>query len=190
MNMCLFRPILVLSIFVLSSQPSLFGQNLSFLKEELKERDIILLGEPSHNSKFYPSKIQLVKYLHEELGYNVLAFESGLFEMYLVNEELKKSTATEVVHKGLFPIWANDAEFSALLVYLDEQTKLGNPLQLAGFDCQHSGNYSVAEIIDAFLAKLGSNQITGKDKVLTIIGRELTEIKKIMSYQRIYQTMI
>lgn len=177
------RSFSIVTAFTLFFQFS-FGQatsNFSFLKPELEKADIILLGEPSHNLKYYPSKIQLVKYLHEELGYNVLAFESGLFEMHLVNEELKNSSATEVVHKGLFPIWANDPEFSALLVYLDEQTKLGNPLQLAGFDCQPSGNYSVAETIDAFTAKLGSHQIPSKEKALTIIQRELTEIKKYYS---------
>lgn len=178
MNMCQFRFIVVLSISVLFLQPNLFAQNLSFLKDELKERDVILLGEPSHNPNYYPSKIQLVKYLHEELGYNVLAFESGLFEMHLVNEELKSSSATEVIHKGLFSIWASDPEFFELLAYLDEQNKLGNPLQLAGFDCQPSGNYSVAEIVNAFTTKLGSYQIPAKNKALTIIQRELTEFKK------------
>ena len=172
------RFLLVLSVLYWLPQNNIIGQNFYFLKEELKDKEFVLLGEPEHDSKYYSSKIKLVQYLHEEMGYNVLAFESGFFEMHLVNEALRNSSATEVVQNGLFPIWANDPEFSTLLTYLDEQAKIGNPLQVAGFDCQPSGNYSATEIIEAFTKILGSHMLVGKEKALAIVQRELSEIKK------------
>lgn len=66
---------------------------LEFLKFELEKAEIVLLGEPSHSPQYYDIKIQLVKYLHEQLNFDVLAFESGLYQMETANSEIKKGEA-------------------------------------------------------------------------------------------------
>ncbi len=51
---------------------------------------LTLLGEPGHSPEYYEIKIQLVKYLHEQLDFDVLAFESGLYQMETANSDIKK----------------------------------------------------------------------------------------------------
>jgi erythromycin esterase len=53
--------------------------NLVFLKEQLAGQRIVQLGESSHGVReFNLLKVRLIKYMHKELGFNVLAFESGM----------------------------------------------------------------------------------------------------------------
>lgn len=53
--------------------------DLAFLQPILADKRIVSLGEASHGATEYNSvKVRLIKYLHEKLGYNVIAFESNL----------------------------------------------------------------------------------------------------------------
>lgn len=53
-------------------------ENISGFSEKLKNVEIIALGENTHGlGKVFEAKADLVKYLHQELGFNMLLFESG-----------------------------------------------------------------------------------------------------------------
>lgn len=54
-------------------------QDLEMLKPLLQDKRFVFLGESSHGvAEFNLAKTRLIQFLHQELGYNVLAFESGL----------------------------------------------------------------------------------------------------------------
>ena len=60
------------------------GYNFSALKKAIGNRRIVALGESTHGSgTYYHLKSELVKYLHQEMGFEVLAMESGLGDTYL-----------------------------------------------------------------------------------------------------------
>jgi len=51
--------------------------DLSFLKNEIKNNNIICLGEEWHRTEtFSQLKNRIIKYLHKELGFNSILFES------------------------------------------------------------------------------------------------------------------
>lgn len=53
--------------------------HFEFLQPILEHKRFVFLGESSHCVKEYSlAKVSLIKYLHEELGFHVLAFESEL----------------------------------------------------------------------------------------------------------------
>ncbi|MCY8918823.1 hypothetical protein MOE20_20605 [Bacillus atrophaeus] len=53
-------------------------KDLRFLKNVLKDKRIVQLGETTHGAaEMNQTKVRLIKYLHEHLGYDVIAFESG-----------------------------------------------------------------------------------------------------------------
>ena len=61
---------------------------LCFLDEELKNKQILLLGEQLHqDGATLQMKTRMVRYLHEKLGYNVILYETGLYDMYLMNQD-------------------------------------------------------------------------------------------------------
>lgn len=153
--------------------------DFSFLNKELESKEIVLLGEPDHVSRFYPTKIELVKYLHEKLGFDVLAFESGIFEMNLVNDLLQNENIDvhEVFQKGLFPIWANDDAMLPLFDYVLQQRKNGTPIVIAGFDCQPSGLIESKELIQEFQQALSKNGIYEFDPALKLLEMQLNLFK-------------
>jgi erythromycin esterase len=54
--------------------------DLAPLRQSLQQVTIIGLGEPiHHDGSAFKAKTRLVKFLHQELGFSVLAFESGFY---------------------------------------------------------------------------------------------------------------
>lgn len=111
------------------------------LKETLKDVEIVMLGEQSHgDATTYQSKIKLIKYLHQEMDFDVLAFESGFYDcqkawLHIKNgEDVKTSLANSV-----FYLWSTTKEFIPLVKYIDKNKKSKNPLIISGFDNQLTG---------------------------------------------------
>lgn len=113
-----------------------FG-DLEPLKEVLKDKRIVLLGEQSHGEgATFEAKVRLIKFLHEQLGFNVLSFESGLYDNYKANELLNSNPSINPLKQSVFDIWSESKEFVPLLEYINSQRKSSTPLLVSGFDCQ------------------------------------------------------
>ena len=108
------------------------------LKELLKDAEIVMLGEQSHGeATTYETKIKLVKYLHEELGYDMLAFESGFYDCHKAWEQIQAGeNIRESLGRSVFSIWSTMEEFKPLVNYIDKQKNSDNPLIIKGFDSQ------------------------------------------------------
>lgn len=116
-------------------------EDLSFLKEELKGKRIVQLGESSHGiGDYYHLKSRLVKYLHQELGYEVLAMEGGFGDINLANVDRDALDAKTLMQKTLFGNFQNEGMLAAYQ-YLKQVSNSDRPLELAGFDCQSSSSY-------------------------------------------------
>lgn len=112
--------------------------DLSFLKPLLKDKTVVSLGENFHRVGEYASmKTRLVKYLHEELGFEVIAFESGLAEASVVNDVADELTAAEMMDNSIFDVWKS-AETLELFNYIKQSRQTDKPLQLAGYDMQYT----------------------------------------------------
>jgi erythromycin esterase len=116
--------------------------DFEFLTDELESVNIVMLGEQAHgDGSTFLAKTRLIKYLHEELNYDVLVFESGLFDMYRTWEKIKDGAdSLSVFDYGVFPIWARSHQVQALFQYILDQSKTSNPLIVAGFDIQPTGS--------------------------------------------------
>jgi erythromycin esterase len=122
---------------------SLFSDDFSdlqFLKPLLKDKRIVQLGESSHGVAEYNwLKVRLVKFLHKEMGFDVLAFESSLPECEYANRQMESMTASQLVNSCLFAVWQTQ-EVLPLFEYLKQQRKAGSALTLTGVDTQGSGS--------------------------------------------------
>lgn len=123
------------------------NDDLNFLQEELKGVDILMLGEQSHgDGSTFLAKTRLIKYLHEEMGFSVLVFESGLVDMYRTWSAISNGAdSLGVFNYGVFPIWAKSEQVQDLFTYILEQSKTENPLFIAGFDIQPTGSLMTGE---------------------------------------------
>jgi erythromycin esterase len=124
--------------------------DLAPLKEAIGNSRIVMLGEESHgDGTVFLAKTRLIKYLHEQLGFDVLAFESGLYDMPKAWEHLKNGEdPVPSVRSGVFGIWSRSEQFQPLIDYLGEQVKADHPLELTGFDCQFTASSSHEHLRD------------------------------------------
>lgn len=153
---------------------------LEVLKSALAEADIVLLGEPAHVPLYYPIKIELVRYLHDELGFDVLAFESGLYQMESVNTDFKAGLNTaEAFQQGLFPIWTNTDEFQQLYPYLDSLRAHASPLEITGFDCQVSAFSASKRYVPELGQLLQAHKITYNPQTLQLLQTQLANLEAV-----------
>lgn len=126
--------------------------DLAPLKKVLKGVRIVQLGESSHgDGETQRAKARLVRFLHEEMGFNVLAFESGMYECDRANQALREGKHREAMRAGLFKVWCL-TQTEPLFRYMAVHAKSEQPLLLAGFDPQISGEWGdrfVDELLEA-----------------------------------------
>lgn len=142
--------------------------DLEPLRAALAGVRVVLLGEQSHgDGTTFLAKTRLIQFLHEAMGFDVLAFESGLFECTRAWERLREGeAAATAVPRCIFPIWTRSAQVQPLIAYLGERATTERPLELAGFDDQFTGSASREELVpqlQAFLERQGSVVVRGEE---------------------------
>lgn len=109
---------------------------LHFLKDLIGAAKLVMLGEQNHgDGTTFLAKAKIIKYLHEEMGFNVLAYESDFYECNTPDFALKKTISE--LKQGLFRFWKEGKELQPFFEYLVEQNLTTNPIHLTGFDCQY-----------------------------------------------------
>ncbi|GAA0393556.1 erythromycin esterase family protein [Paenibacillus motobuensis] len=111
-------------------------KDLEMLKPLLHDKRIVFLGESSHGvAEFNLAKTRLIQYLHEEMGYNVLAFESGLSNASVAYGNAGNQSAEQTMKDSIFGVWWSK-EILPLFNYLKDTQTSEKPLLLTGFDIQ------------------------------------------------------
>lgn len=132
-------------------------ETLSGLKQSLKGVEIIALGENTHGlGEVFTAKIELVKFLHQELGFDLVLFESGFGDAALAWEQLDLLSAKEFTSVFSSNFYYNSEEIENLVSYVKSQN---GRLKIQGFDCQPQQNYlimrmtEIVQPLDSILAK-------------------------------------
>ncbi|WP_372007577.1 erythromycin esterase family protein [Paenibacillus chitinolyticus] len=117
-------------------------KDLEFLKPLLIDKKLVYLGENTHGTAEYSSsKVRLIQYLHQELGYDVIAFESGLGNASAALAKSADSTPEQMMKEAIFGVWWSK-ETLPLFDYIKQTLATDKPLILSGFDMQIQSPYS------------------------------------------------
>src|SRR4051812_18102096 len=97
---------------------------------------VVQLGEPSHNAgTCFAAKARLIKFLHQRLKFDVVVWESGIYDVGLADAALRTgedpSTAAQ---RGILRNWAASEECRPLFEYAQKSQSSARPLAMAGFD--------------------------------------------------------
>lgn len=121
------------------------------LKKILQDKDIILLGEEDHVfATTFESKTKLIKFLHDEMGFNVLAFEYDLYSLSNSYDKAITENNPAILQNSIWPFWGRAKATESLFPYILSAAKK-SPLKVVGFDCQTFSEYPLIETIDSYL---------------------------------------
>jgi len=127
-------------------------KDLSWLKDELKEKQLIMLGEQTHMyGNIFEMKARIVEYLHQELGFTTIAMESSMYDIWKMN---KSEFNPDEFNNAIYGVWSSALEFQRLVNYIDK-----NNLKVIGFDSQV---ISPSQFIEDFYDYCESQHITFK----------------------------
>ena len=124
--------------------------DLEPLKELIGDARIVQLGEQSHGDGVcFETKTRLIKFLHQEMGFDVIAFESGLYDCRKAWEAYRRGdNVMSAASDGVFGIWTGSSQTAELWNYIGRKVESDNPLELCGFDCQFTAAASQSYLVD------------------------------------------
>jgi erythromycin esterase len=156
--------------------------DLRRLGEAVGAARIVLLGEQTHGEgSTFLAKTRLVTYLHEQLGFDVLAMESDLFACERAGDAIRAGRpAREMFESSVFDVWTGSAEFAPLIDYVERTLETSSPLELTGFDLQLSGRLSkdrlVPELSRALPDSVAARRVLG---VVTTMTTSMSRFAKV-----------
>jgi len=126
--------------------------DLNGLRTAVGGARIVLLGEQTHGEgSTFSAKIRLIKFLHEKMGFDVLAFESGLYDCARIWENVQQGGAlSQEVIGSLFYMYATSVQMGPLFEYVQGDLHAAHPLVLTGFESQHTGVKAKTQLFDDF----------------------------------------
>lgn len=96
---------------------------------------VVQLGEPSHGAgSSFAAKVRLVMFLHQRMGFDVVAWESGLYDVQLTQTGLRAGDAVAAAQAGILLVWSAAEEVKPLFEYAKASQSTHRPLDMAGFD--------------------------------------------------------
>jgi erythromycin esterase len=151
-----------------------FG-DLAALEPLIGDARIVMLGEQSHgDGAAFHTKTRLIKHLHQRMGFDVLAFESGLYDCRKSWSAFRDGQpARAAAELGVFGIWTLSEQTQPLFEYLAASATSDRPLELAGFDSQMTAAASrlhLADDIKSLAAKLGPDAIAAETLSTVLAG--------------------
>ena len=124
-------------------------KDMSFLKDELQDKQLVMLGEQTHMyGNIFEMKTRVVEYLYQELGFTTIAMESSMYDIWKMNQD---GFSSKAFNEAIWGVWSSSLEFQRLVDYIDK-----NNLKVIGFDSQFN---NVSGFIEDFYDYCESSDI-------------------------------
>jgi erythromycin esterase len=116
--------------------------DLEPLRKLIAGARVVQLGEPSHGAgTSFAAKARLIKFLHRHMGFDVLVWESGFYDLKRVEAGLRAGDdAVASAQRGILKIWSASEQCLPLFEYAKMSHASERPLVMAGFDMQFTSD--------------------------------------------------
>lgn len=141
------------SIPISTLQPDADPSDLRPLMEAIGTARVVQLGEANHgDGATLLAKTRLIRFLHEEMGFDVLAWESGFFDCREMDAGMRGSEpVADVASRCLYSTWWKSAEVEPFLEYVRGTWQTPRPLRIVGFDSRVSTEAGRKERLPRFV---------------------------------------
>lgn len=110
--------------------------DLQFLKKVIGNARVVQLGDQTHGdgATIY-ARSRLVRFLHEQMGFDVLAWEGGFFDCEEMNEAIRSDMPIErAMRQGLHAPAAQSGQLRPLFGYIRSTMRTDHALRQTGLD--------------------------------------------------------
>ena len=130
--------------------------DLEAFAEIVGDARVVQLGEQCHgDGATFHAKTRLIKFLHQRLGFDVLVWESGLYDCRVAWEAFRSGVdPMDAARLGIFDTWRSE-QVRPMFDYLARHASGDHPLELAGYDCQFSGRASKQQLVADLTKRVG-----------------------------------
>ena len=116
-------------------------EDLHFLKQEIGDKRIVFLGEATHDDgATFEVRTKIFEFLMEEMDFEVILFEAGMFDVMQANKEFQKSGKAESIRKSLWRFWRTQ-QWQSIYSYIEQRKAEGHNMEFAGFEAKFSSAY-------------------------------------------------
>ncbi|WP_420127322.1 erythromycin esterase family protein [Longimicrobium sp.] len=135
--------------------------DLQPLKAAIGDARVVMLGEQTHgDGTTFLAKARLVAFLHQEMGFDVLAWESGMWDLAQAWRHVQAGEDVhEAARRSIYALWMRSEEVLPTFDYVTSTLGTARPLEMAGVDNQFSGTLardSMHVLTEQFARRIGS----------------------------------
>jgi erythromycin esterase len=148
-------------------------RDLEPLIDAIGSARVVQLGEPSHGAGgSFAAKARLTKFLHQRMGFDVVAWESGLYDVHLTQTRMRAGDdAVAAAQAGILLVWSAAEEVKPLFEYAKASQSTDRPLEMVGFD----STMNAAHASDRLAADLRAFVRALRDPTLRTHANDLAE---------------
>lgn len=147
--------------------------DLSAIGRLVGDARVVMLGEPWHgDGGAIARRAEIVRYLHEQKGFDVLVFEADFYAVHTAWRDAQRTGNVRSVMDQIYPFWTDTRAAAPLWEYVASRMRAGDTLHVAGVDPKLVGPRSRAELPRLLAARYaalpGADSIRGSEAAATL----------------------